>query len=157
MKICPNTPKSLDDERPSSEAEEDVEAGASTPVGSEADPSSSSTAAQSSEPDTSPSPTMFDKVIIHFSDTSDTSSSDAGLFCHPKPLPTPLGIPRLFVVSTYRHRGIALALLNCAARTFIHGCPLDPKKGQVAFSQPSRAGRAVMERWGGGAVRIYEE
>ncbi|KAF9466650.1 hypothetical protein BDZ94DRAFT_1250407 [Collybia nuda] len=80
-----------------------------------------------------------------------------GLFCHPTPLPTPLGIPRLFVPSTHRRQGIASSLLSAAAATFIHGCPLDPRNGQVAFTQPTGDGHAVMTRWGGGAVRIYEE
>lgn len=63
----------------------------------------------------------------------------------------------MFVSAQHRHKGIAVSLLDAAAKTFIHGCPLDPKLGQVAFSQPTRAGRGVMERWGGGEVRIYEE
>lgn len=84
----------------------------------------------------------------------DASSS---LFCHPAPLPTPLGIPRLFVPSTHRRQGIASHLLTAAANTFIHGCPLDPAKGEVAFTQPTGAGGSVMKAWGGGGVRIYEE
>ncbi|KAG9318333.1 hypothetical protein JVU11DRAFT_421 [Chiua virens] len=81
----------------------------------------------------------------------------SGLFCHPTPLPTPLGIPRLFVPSAHRRQGIATRLLSAAAATFIHGCPLDPTKGQVAFTQPTEGGCAVMEKWGKGFVRIYEE
>ncbi|KAF8321294.1 hypothetical protein DL93DRAFT_2045456, partial [Clavulina sp. PMI_390] len=91
------------------------------------------------------------------SNSSISKDSDSGLFCSPTPLPTPLGIPRMFVSSSHRHKGIAQSLLDAAARTFIYGCPLDPKLGQVAFSQPTRAGRAVMEKWGKGGVRIYEE
>jgi N-acetyltransferase len=83
--------------------------------------------------------------------------SGTGLFCHPEPLPTPMGIPRLFVPSTYRRQGIANALLTAAAATFIHGCPLDPKQGQVAFTQPTGDGKALMMKWGGGGARIYEE
>lgn len=83
--------------------------------------------------------------------------SGTGLFCHPDQLPTPMGIPRLFVPSTYRRQGIASALLNAAAATFIHGCPLDPKQGEVAFTQPTGDGKALMMKWGGGGVRIYEE
>ncbi|KAI6043137.1 hypothetical protein EDC04DRAFT_2654783, partial [Pisolithus marmoratus] len=81
----------------------------------------------------------------------------SGLFCHPTALPTPLGIPRLFVSSSHRRQGIATRLLNAAAETFIHGCPLDPLKGEVAFTQPTEGGNAVMKSWGNGFVRIYEE
>lgn len=83
--------------------------------------------------------------------------SDTGLFCHPAPLPTPLGIPRLFVSSVHRRLGIASKLLSAAAETFIYGCPLDPRKGQVAFTQPTGDGNAVMQYWGAGGVRVYEE
>ncbi|KAJ7581424.1 hypothetical protein C8J56DRAFT_1006285 [Mycena floridula] len=86
-----------------------------------------------------------------------TVDASTGLFCYPKALPTPLGIPRLFVPSTHRRLGIASQLLSAAARTFIHGCPLDPKKGQVAFTQPTGDGNALMNSWGKGGVRIYEE
>lgn len=86
-------------------------------------------------------------------------SPSSSLFCHPQPLPTPLGIPRLFVPATHRRQHIATHLLDAAARTFIHGCstPLDPKKGEVAFTQPTGLGGAVMRAWGGGGVRIYDE
>jgi N-acetyltransferase len=83
--------------------------------------------------------------------------SGTSLFCHSAPLPTPMGIPRLFVPSTYRRQGIASALLSAAAATFIHGCPLDPTKGQVAFTQPTGDGKAVMMAWGGENARIYAE
>ena len=83
--------------------------------------------------------------------------ASSGLFCHPTPLPTPLGITRLFVPSAHRRQGIATQLLSAAAATFIHACPLDPTKGQVAFTQPTEGGCAVMEKWGKGFVRIYDE
>jgi len=81
----------------------------------------------------------------------------ASLYANPTPLPTPMGISRLFVARAHRRGGIALKLLCAAAETFVHGCPLDPKKGEVAFTQPTRAGAAVMMKWGEGGVRIYEE
>ncbi|KAI0302071.1 hypothetical protein BC826DRAFT_987030 [Russula brevipes] len=84
----------------------------------------------------------------------DTNSS---LFCRPEPLSTPMGIPRVFVPSAYQRRGIALRLLDAAAATFVHGCPLNPRRGQVAFTQPTGSGKALMEKWGGGGVRIYQE
>lgn len=83
--------------------------------------------------------------------------ASSGLFCYPSPLPTPLGITRLFVSSAHRRQGIATRLLSAAAATFIHACPLDPTKGQIAFTQPTEGGCAVMEKWGKGFVRIYEE
>lgn len=84
----------------------------------------------------------------------DTST---GVFCRPEPLPTALGIPRLFVPSSHRRLGIASSLLTAAAQTFIHGCKLDPAKGEVAFTQPTGDGNALMKSWGKGGVRIYEE
>jgi len=86
-----------------------------------------------------------------------TIDVDSGLFGHPEPLPTYMGIPRLFVPAAHRRKGIASSLLSAAAESFIHGCILDPTIGQVAFTQPTRAGDAVMRRWGRGGVRIYEE
>ncbi|KAH9951961.1 hypothetical protein B0H21DRAFT_817716 [Amylocystis lapponica] len=84
----------------------------------------------------------------------DTSTN---LYVHPAPLPTPLGIPRLFVAASHRRLGIASHLLTAAAATAILGCPLDPTKGEIAFTQPTGAGKAVLEAWGKGGVRIYEE
>ncbi|KAI0332109.1 hypothetical protein GY45DRAFT_1433406 [Cubamyces sp. BRFM 1775] len=83
--------------------------------------------------------------------------SSTNLYVHPTPLPTPLGIPRLFVSSAHRRLGIASRLLSAAAATFILGCPLNPARGEVAFTQPTGAGKAVLEAWGHGGVRIYEE
>ncbi|KAI0082778.1 hypothetical protein K474DRAFT_1633121 [Panus rudis PR-1116 ss-1] len=102
-------------------------------------------------------------------DGSSASSSDrvpadlvsvdptTNLYASPTPLPTPLGIPRLFVSSSHRRLGIASRLLTEAAATFILGCPLDPVKGDVAFTQPTGAGKAVLENWGKGGVRVYAE
>jgi len=81
----------------------------------------------------------------------------SGVFCNPQRLPTPMGISRLFVPSSHRRQGVARALLSTAAETFIPGCPLDPLKSQIAFSQPTGDGNKVMQSWGGGKIRIYEE
>lgn len=100
--------------------------------------------------------------IPNATDNPDTTNlvpigPSGNLFCDPMLLPTPMGIPRLFVPSTHRRLGIATRLLSAAARTFIYGCPLDPEKGQIAFSQPTGSGQAVMDAWGKGGVRIYED
>ncbi|PIL24164.1 hypothetical protein GSI_13917 [Ganoderma sinense ZZ0214-1] len=79
------------------------------------------------------------------------------LYVHPTLLPTSMGVPRLFVSSEHRRLGIASRLLSVAAATFIHGCPLNPARGHIAFTQPTGAGKAVLEAWGKGGVRIYEE
>lgn len=89
----------------------------------------------------------LDTVIV-----VDTSTN---LSCSTTPLPTPMGISRLFVSSSHRRLGIARSLLDAAAATFIHGCPLNPKQGHVAFSQPTGMGQAVMAHWG--CTRVYEE
>ncbi|ESK92893.1 hypothetical protein Moror_9049 [Moniliophthora roreri MCA 2997] len=83
--------------------------------------------------------------------------SSSGIFCYPTPLPTPLGITRIFVSPAHRRQGAATKLLSAAARTFVHGCALDPRSGQVAFSQTTGDGLALMHGWGGGGVRIYDE
>lgn len=81
----------------------------------------------------------------------------SGLFCHPELLPTALGISRIFVASAQRRQGIASKLLSTAADTFVPGCVLDPKDGQIAFSQTTGDGIALMRNWGQGGVRIYDE
>ncbi|KAF9561423.1 hypothetical protein CPC08DRAFT_688984 [Agrocybe pediades] len=86
-----------------------------------------------------------------------TVDGETGLFCSPTLLPTHMGIPRLFVSSSHRRMGVATALLDAAAATFIHGCRLDKSKGDIAFSQPTGMGQAVMKSWGQGGVRVYEE
>ena len=70
-----------------------------------------------------------------------------------------MGIPRLFVPSTHRCLGSISRRhgpLTAAARTFIHGCPLDPEKVQVAFYQPTGSDQAVMEALER-EVRIYKD
>ena len=90
-------------------------------------------------------------------DTSSLVHVEGNLYCKPQPLPTTMGVARLFVSSSHRRKGIAQILLDAAASSFIHGCPLDPSQGEVAFTQPTTLGKLVMEKWGKGSVRIYEE
>ncbi|CAE6479807.1 unnamed protein product [Rhizoctonia solani] len=87
----------------------------------------------------------------------DNGSSGGNVYCDPNSIPATLGIARLFVVPSHRRQGIARALLDAAAKTAIWGCPLDPTSGQIAFSQPTTSGYAVMKEWGGHNIRIYEE
>jgi N-acetyltransferase len=99
---------------------------------------------------TEPSPSNTKLIPVHIDPTT-------SLYLDPAPLPTSLGVSRIFVSSSYRRQGIAHHLLNQAARTFLRGCELDPEDGEIAFSQPTAMGRAVMESWGRGGIRVYEE
>ena len=86
-----------------------------------------------------------------------TVDASTSLYCSPEPLPTPLGIPRMFVSSSYRRLGIGSRLLSAAAENFIHGVTLDPAKGEVAFTQPTASGKALIEKWGKKGARVYRE
>jgi hypothetical protein len=98
------------------------------------------------------------ELVISTNEDGDNNTTSTGpLTVSPNRLPTSLGIARLFVSSKSRRMGIANALLDSAAETFIHGCPLDPNNGDVAFTQPTGAGEEVMKAWGGGKIRVYEE
>ncbi|EJU00240.1 hypothetical protein DACRYDRAFT_68483, partial [Dacryopinax primogenitus] len=85
------------------------------------------------------------------------SDESGGLYCDPTPLPTPLGVSRLWTSAQHRKKGIATVLLDAACRRTVYGCELDPRAGHVAFSQPTTSGRAVMMRWGKGGCRIFTE
>ncbi|KIM32354.1 hypothetical protein M408DRAFT_326951 [Serendipita vermifera MAFF 305830] len=97
------------------------------------------------------------KIVEGCTTTKGLMHVDKGVYCDPTPLPTSVGISRIFVARDCRRLGIAQTLLDGVARTFLHGCPLDPEKGQIAFSQPTGDGQKLMESWGKGGVRIYEE
>ena len=83
--------------------------------------------------------------------------SGGGVFCDRNPLPTPLGIHRLFTIPLYRRLGIGEHLLDAAARHTVYACVFDPTQGEAAFSQPTESGRRAMERWGKGAVRVFAD
>ncbi|KAG1882929.1 hypothetical protein F4604DRAFT_1920823 [Suillus subluteus] len=85
------------------------------------------------------------------------STRPQGSFAIQKPCLRPSVYHVYLSQSAHRRQGIASRLLSAAAATFIHGCPLDPVNGDVAFTQPTEGGHAVMQQWGGGGVRIYEE
>lgn len=117
----------------------------------------SNTTPLSSSSSTVPETTSNDATVPPPTATLVAIDTSTGLFCHPSPLPTPMGIPRLFVPSAHRRLGIATSLLDAAVATFVHGCKLDPREGEVAFTQPTNSGQAVMQSWGKGGVRIYQE
>ena len=116
---------------------------------------------------------VAETVAVDAPDNSSLVHVDGGLYCRrvnvlskcllysfvvrPARLPTPVGISRVFVARDHRCKGIGHALLDAMSQTFIHACPLDPVKGQIAFSQPTGDGRRLMESWGKGKIRVYEE
>lgn len=75
----------------------------------------------------------------------------------PTPIPTPLGIHRLYTIPSYRQLSLVTQLLDAACSNTIYGCTFDPAKGEVAFSQPTESGRKVMEKWGKGHVRVFAD
>ncbi|OCF32379.1 hypothetical protein I316_06049 [Kwoniella heveanensis BCC8398] len=86
-----------------------------------------------------------------------SSGGLGSVICDPKPLPTPLGIHRLYTMPSYRSHGLSLHLLDAACNHTVYGCAFDPQRGEVAFSQPTESGRGVMHAWGKGTgkVRVF--
>ncbi|KAM0753007.1 hypothetical protein T439DRAFT_378753 [Meredithblackwellia eburnea MCA 4105] len=89
-------------------------------------------------PSSSPSDPSFLRV----------GESSSAIFCSPTPLPTLLGVQRIWTSSTHRRAGLASRLLDVAAKKFIYGCSVDRAKG-VAFSQPTGDGMELARRWTG--------
>ncbi|WWC87706.1 uncharacterized protein L201_002598 [Kwoniella dendrophila CBS 6074] len=77
--------------------------------------------------------------------------------CDPTSLPTPLGIHRLYISPSYRSNSLSIHLLNASCSNTIYGCSFDPLKGEIAFSQPTQSGRAIMEKWGKGNIRVFAD
>ena len=58
-----------------------------------------------------------------------------------------LGISRIWISKTYRGKGLAVELLDCARHNFFYG--VEAPKDLVAFSQPTESGGRLAERWFG--------
>ncbi|KAL9100214.1 MAG: hypothetical protein Q9163_004379 [Psora crenata] len=56
-----------------------------------------------------------------------------------------MGIARIWTAKSFRARGLALDLLECARGNFFYG--LEVPKNLVAFSQPTESGGRLAERW----------
>ena len=56
-----------------------------------------------------------------------------------------LGISRIWTCKSYRKRGIALELLDCARDNFFYG--LQIPKNLIAFSQPTESGGRLAAKW----------
>lgn len=78
----------------------------------------------------------------------------------PDPLPTLLGVQRIWTTTTSRRHGLASRLLDCVAARYIYGSPIPPsrRKDDVAFSQPTGKGHKLAKAWTGSeATRVFVE
>ncbi|KAI9027936.1 ESCO1/2 acetyl-transferase-domain-containing protein [Hyaloraphidium curvatum] len=83
-------------------------------------------------------------------------SGDTSLLYRPEPRPAVCGISRIWVSKGHRRYGFGLQLLEAVRSRFIFGCSLSP--AQIAFSQPTTAGRRLAERFCGRAnFLVYVE
>lgn len=99
--------------------------------------------------------TQRDAPLIQFGDEQD---AEGAIFCSPTPLPTLLGVHRIWTSPSHRRSGLASLLLNAAAQRTIYGCPIPrARRGtDVAFSQPTGKGQALARSWvGGGELRVF--
>ncbi|GAA5911437.1 hypothetical protein JCM5296_004734 [Sporobolomyces johnsonii] len=73
------------------------------------------------------------------------------IFCSPTPLPTLLGVQRIWTSTSSRRHGLATLLLNQMASRYIYGFPISHERRSVdvAFSQPTGKGQELARRWTG--------
>lgn len=78
----------------------------------------------------------------------------------PTPVPTLIGIHRIWTSSSYRRSALASLLLDAVAARFIYAAPISKsaRKDAVAFSQPTGAGMALARSWTGTkAFKVFVE
>ncbi|GAA5952489.1 hypothetical protein JCM21900_005326 [Sporobolomyces salmonicolor] len=73
------------------------------------------------------------------------------IFCSPTPLPTLLGVQRIWTSTSSRRHGLATLLLDQMASCYIYGFPISHERRSVdvAFSQPTGKGQELARRWTG--------
>ncbi|GAA5836365.1 hypothetical protein JCM5353_002498 [Sporobolomyces roseus] len=86
-----------------------------------------------------------DEGLIKFGDDS------SSIFCSPTPLPTILGVHRIWTSTSSRRSGLATKLLDHMARSYVYACPIGVGRRtfDVAFSQPTGKGMELARRWTG--------
>ncbi|GAA5916432.1 ESCO family N-acetyltransferase [Sporobolomyces salmoneus] len=86
---------------------------------------------------------------------------DSGaIFCSSEPLPTLLGVHRIWTSTSSRRHGLASRLLDHMARRYLYACPIkqERRKEDVAFSQPTGKGKDLATRWTGTeAFKVFVE
>ncbi|BGP39019.1 hypothetical protein JCM10449v2_002957 [Rhodotorula kratochvilovae] len=73
------------------------------------------------------------------------------IFCSPTPLPTLLGIQRIWTSTSARRHGLASRLLDFAAAKYVYGSPIarERRAADFAFSQPTGKGQKLARAWTG--------
>ncbi|GAA5825682.1 hypothetical protein JCM3770_002796 [Rhodotorula araucariae] len=73
------------------------------------------------------------------------------IFCSPTPLPTLLGIQRIWTSTSARRHGLASLLLDLAAAKYVYGSPIprERRAADFAFSQPTGKGQKLAQAWTG--------
>ncbi|SCZ98339.1 BZ3500_MvSof-1268-A1-R1_Chr7-1g09101 [Microbotryum saponariae] len=102
-------------------------------------------------------PVKDGRRTIEFSAGDDQGGA---VFCDPNPVPTLLGIHRIWTCSTYRRKGLGTKMLDLIAARCIYGAPISQERRRldVAFSQPTGKGHALAARWTGTkAFRVFVE
>ncbi|GAA6005061.1 hypothetical protein JCM10207_008498 [Rhodosporidiobolus poonsookiae] len=80
------------------------------------------------------------------------------IFCSPTPLPTLLGVQRIWTSTSSRRSGLASLLLDHVARKYIYGSAIPPSRRATdfAFSQPTGKGQKLARAWTGSeAFRVF--
>ncbi|BGP15008.1 hypothetical protein JCM10213_002848 [Rhodosporidiobolus nylandii] len=70
---------------------------------------------------------------------------EGAIFCSPIPLPTLLGVQRIWTSTSSRRAGLATLLLDHVAAKFVYGCAVPPERRKLdfAFSQPTGKGQKL--------------
>lgn len=78
--------------------------------------------------------------------------------CSPDLLPTLLGVQRIWTSNASRRLGLASRLLDFVAAKYVYGSPipLERRREDVAFSQPTGKGQKLARTWtGSDAIRVF--
>ncbi|KAK7390424.1 hypothetical protein VNO78_25729 [Psophocarpus tetragonolobus] len=78
---------------------------------------------------------------------TDSERMEGALFCDTKPTAASCGIRAIWVTPSNRRKGIATQLLDAVRKSFCTG--LEFERTQLAFSQPTSAGKALATRYTG--------
>ncbi|XP_020233862.2 protein CHROMOSOME TRANSMISSION FIDELITY 7 [Cajanus cajan] len=78
---------------------------------------------------------------------SDSERMEGAIFCDTKPTAAACGIRAIWVTPSNRRKGIATHLLDAVRKSFCTGLELEPS--QLAFSQPTSAGKALVTSYTG--------